>query len=952
MIVFPGGQGDVHHQSKPSTSFMNQSLNVSVIQGINQTYANIVAPDSDSSSLNATPDIKKARKRHTKNKRKLEVASLPADMIPKPPPKKIKSSAVPPTDTSTASISKEVVSGGKDSNTTYIMGEETQHDKQQTQTKGSSTEVASVKAGTKKTLHALTLSPNISSISALSAESDGTYDFTMEDDDTFSNIIETKQKLSKQVASRKLNLPSVIEALQKTKTTESKIAANVETSVAPSVQASTSATSPQASHEAVKERSKLNKTYQDTDYDFIPPPQSFRDDEIATAETMHEADGSNDGGKNDDVEPINQEGFDVPQEEDKGGVVHQDASTGQRESVDQATATTFITTPTRSAQRKSVGQASTITTPTRSSSRKSVGQVSVATSTSPIRSAQRRSVGRVSVGTSITPNMSAGGEIIATPARSSQGKSVGGEVIATPTKSSQRKSVGGEVIVPPTRSSQRKSVGGEVITTPTRSSQRNSMGGEVNATPTKSSQRKSVGGEVIATPTRSSQRKSAGEVIATPTKSSQRKSVGSEVIATPTGSSQRKSVGSEVIATIITTTPPTATPINLTPKVDVGRNTESMLMSPQTGDGMKDTSATGSTVRSKMSQASNAEQQGTSAITSMPSPAENKDVAAVSPQREQDTHDVQESGEAAQGGSSDHESDDIVLPLSNEDESPNKKKRIGNDLPEDVAEEPLPEDAIEEAPLTDREDEISYSPVSAKQSSQASNRNVSTSSIVDVQKGETSLSKSNAVPKPKEQSLPSTSTGRVRQMTMREYLVQLKTKPMPPPFAKPKPLLANVFGTTTRTKSPSKAPQRQKQKRSKKLTDLPTTFSRSITKELFTHFAKCRVTSAAVDEVVRSSEMFWQNLTRDMSAITSARKETQHIEARDIEKLMKRQGVITSKQSLNALVEELLPTEMWKLFMPFPNAAKNPFQPFTGPLFNPEKATGLEEDESEGELDG
>ncbi|KAK8401906.1 hypothetical protein O3P69_001185 [Scylla paramamosain] len=422
----------------------------------------------------------------------------------------------------------------------------------------------------------------------------------------------------------------------------------------------------------------------------------------------------------------------------------------------------------------------------------------------------------------------------------------------------------------------------EVITpTPmlTRSAQRKSVGEVI---PTRSSQKSVAEVTATTTPKRSAQRKIVGEVTATitPTRSSQKNVAEVTATITPTRSAQRKSVG-EVTAT----TTPTVS------RRSVGKNVTSVLVSPQ----IEDTSG-----------------------------------ASSHPEGEE-SHDAQEIGESAQGVSGGDEEDEL------KDESSNKKRRMSGSLSKGAAQDVLPEDAIEEAPLSDSEDEYYPNSEPVHLSFHGNDRSMTTASPVDALKVKTT-------PTPKVQPSVPFTTAKVRQMTMKEFLEQLKTKPVPPPVPKPKPLLASLLGASSSSKILAKPPQKRKRKRGTKTPELPATLPRSLTKELFTHFTKCRVTSAAVEEVVKCSEIFWSSLTKDIFSTVS--DTSNQIEASDVEKVMKRVKIITPEQTVNSLVEELLPMEMWDMFMPLPDAAKNPFPPLTGKLPNLYQPDDLEEDES------
>ncbi|XP_050738642.1 mucin-3A-like isoform X4 [Eriocheir sinensis] len=556
------------------------------------------------------------------------------------------------------------------------------------------------------------------------------------------------------------------------------------------------------------------------------------------------------------------------------------ASKSSQRSVGQVTDVTTTKTPTRSSPSRSVGQVTDVTTtktPTRSSPRKIVGQASA-------NKSSRRSVGQVTDVTTKTPTRSLPRKIVghASASKSSR-RSVGWVTDVTATKT-------------PTRSSLSGSVGhvtdATTTRTPIRSSPRGNMG---QASASKSSQR-SVGQvtdvTTTKTPTRSSLSGSVGQVTdatttRTLTRSSLSGSVGqvTDVTTTkaPTESSPSGSVGQ---VTDVTTT---KTPTRISPRQGLKRNLGSVLVSPQKGSVEDNTVMDVSLGRSRNAEARH---RDTTPIISEATPAEEGDE-------------------------------------SEEEENPKKRTRTSQSLPEDD----------EHSSFSDFENEYSLIPITARTPPRY-RRDIHEGYEVRDEEVETSPLTIEASPPPppppetpiKEQPSTSASTAKVRQMTMREFLEQLKKKPVQPPLTRPTPLLPSLLGTAP--SSSQLKPRGRPKGKTRRKKQLPASVSKRLTKEIFTQFAKCRVSKRALDEVVKITEIFWENLVDDVCAMQTTKKHpTKSIQPEDVEKLMKRQGLITSKESLEVLVEQLLPMEMWSFFKTFPEPAHNPFPSFTGPFY-------------------
>ncbi|XP_050738654.1 serine-rich adhesin for platelets-like isoform X15 [Eriocheir sinensis] len=1095
----------LHRRSEQS--FMDQTLNVSVIQGINQTYANIAAPDSSESSFNSSIDLEKGARFRKQKKGKLETAPLPAEMkMTRPALKKKKKVA------QSSSTSKEA--GPRQKFITHnTVAQDTQDVEAQDKSKGFSTEAGIAKktqsmppeaTSPQGAEHSLRTSANmdVSSISASSRRSDATYDFTADYDETLPNILDTKRKFRSKLSSRKLNLPSLIEALQAKQSSASPVTVSdiLDTLNAPEVQVSSPDKGSQEPLEASDEESNESHSPATSgDDEAILPPLSFRDDEANRSTILRDtffSDVDNtsrirlhleetDGDMNQnplpktpappededmivdlqksasaaqgngmsqvidaspiktpprpslgpitEVTPTKSSSSDMAQvndpatstgspaqsslKESKGQSID-DSSPRSLEDVGQVTDANTIRTPIRSSPRRSVGQASAnklsrsvgqvadaITTPIRSSPRRSVGQTSASklsrsmgqvtdVITTPIRSSPRRSVGQVT-------------DVITTPIRSSPRRSVGQasasrlsknlgqvtDVIATPIRSSPRRSVGqvsaskssrrsvGQVSASkssrrsvgqvtdvtttktPTRSSPRKIVGqasankssrrsvGQVTDvttkTPTRSlprkivghasaskSSRRSVGWVTDVTATKTPTRSSLSGSVghvtdattTRTPIRSSPRGNMGQASAskssqrsvgqvtdvtttkTPTRSSLSGSVGQVTDATTTRTLTRSSLSGSVgqVTDVTTTKAPTEsspsgsvgqvtdvtttkTPTRISPRQGLKRNLGSVLVSPQKGSVEDNTVMDVSLGRSRNAEARH---RDTTPIISEATPAEEGDE-------------------------------------SEEEENPKKRTRTSQSLPEDD----------EHSSFSDFENEYSLIPITARTPPRY-RRDIHEGYEVRDEEVETSPLTIEASPPPppppetpiKEQPSTSASTAKVRQMTMREFLEQLKKKPVQPPLTRPTPLLPSLLGTAP--SSSQLKPRGRPKGKTRRKKQLPASVSKRLTKEIFTQFAKCRVSKRALDEVVKITEIFWENLVDDVCAMQTTKKHpTKSIQPEDVEKLMKRQGLITSKESLEVLVEQLLPMEMWSFFKTFPEPAHNPFPSFTGPFY-------------------
>ncbi|XP_071957390.1 uncharacterized protein [Antedon mediterranea] len=89
----------------------------------------------------------------------------------------------------------------------------------------------------------------------------------------------------------------------------------------------------------------------------------------------------------------------------------------------------------------------------------------------------------------------------------------------------------------------------------------------------------------------------------------------------------------------------------------------------------------------------------------------------------------------------------------------------------------------------------------------------------------------------------------------------------------------------------------------------------SLTKSIFSHFSVAKVSKDALDAIEKGSEKFFKRVTADLGAYCK-HSHRQTIEMADVELLMKRQGLITNKQSIQSLIEQHLPMEYRKELIP------------------------------------
>ncbi|XP_053305533.1 centromere protein T isoform X2 [Spea bombifrons] len=89
----------------------------------------------------------------------------------------------------------------------------------------------------------------------------------------------------------------------------------------------------------------------------------------------------------------------------------------------------------------------------------------------------------------------------------------------------------------------------------------------------------------------------------------------------------------------------------------------------------------------------------------------------------------------------------------------------------------------------------------------------------------------------------------------------------------------------------------------------------SFIKQMFSHYAKLRVSKESYKEVAKCMEIYFGQLSNDLAAYTAhANRKT--ITRADIELLMRRHGLVTDTIPLNVLIEKHLPLEYRKLLIP------------------------------------
>lgn len=172
-------------------------------------------------------------------------------------------------------------------------------------------------------------------------------------------------------------------------------------------------------------------------------------------------------------------------------------------------------------------------------------------------------------------------------------------------------------------------------------------------------------------------------------------------------------------------------------------------------------------------------------------------------------------------------------------------------------------------------------------------------------------------------------SSKTKQLTMRDFLQKLASKPVQPPGladkGRPRPWLGDLFGDkgTSSTQKPPRQAALAKRTRQTGKKPLPSCLPMSVTREIFGHYAKCRVVPNGFSEVIKASEKYWKNLSLDLVNFVTARRGSSDVLAKDVKRVMSRQGFITSDMSLFALIEEYLPMEDWNVLIPTAFAKDN-----------------------------
>ncbi|XP_072013696.1 uncharacterized protein [Amphiura filiformis] len=128
--------------------------------------------------------------------------------------------------------------------------------------------------------------------------------------------------------------------------------------------------------------------------------------------------------------------------------------------------------------------------------------------------------------------------------------------------------------------------------------------------------------------------------------------------------------------------------------------------------------------------------------------------------------------------------------------------------------------------------------------------------------------------------------------------------PAPPRTGTPK-------STPQAKKKPVAKKPSQRQQQKPELNTLPA----SLTKSIFSHFSKAKVSKDAMQAVMQGSHTFFKRISDDlMTYATHAHRHT--IENADVELLMRRQRQITENESLHSLIEKYLPMEYRQELIP------------------------------------
>lgn len=163
-----------------------------------------------------------------------------------------------------------------------------------------------------------------------------------------------------------------------------------------------------------------------------------------------------------------------------------------------------------------------------------------------------------------------------------------------------------------------------------------------------------------------------------------------------------------------------------------------------------------------------------------------------------------------------------------------------------------------------------------------------------------------------------------KQMTMKEFLQKLAEKPMqaPVPTRQEGPHLASLL-KYNKPQTPRKVGLRRPKAEKNPKKELPKRLSKAATRDLFSHFAKCRLTPDGLDQLLRVSEEYWKNCCSDLANFVAARGGVKEVQAKDVKKLMNRQGLVSSEEDLQILVQKYLPAEEWNHLIPTAYAKGN-----------------------------
>ncbi|KAG7157730.1 nascent polypeptide-associated complex subunit alpha, muscle-specific form-like [Homarus americanus] len=507
----------------------------------------------------------------------------------------------------------------------------------------------------------------------------------------------------------------------------------------------------------------------------------------------------------------------------------------------------------------------------------------------------------------------------------------------------------------------RKRVGMQASLLPLRKSPRKSSGKEPLRALFKKSPRKSIGMKALLSP---SKKTSVREASFSPSKKSSRKSVGLEVSLSPSRKSPRKSSGKETSLSPLKKSPRRSLGVKALPSPSRRSSTTSVLSS-WSRDKMSSSSRTTentSNLRSIVLTREQVEVHPEEAIKAMQRASrtlelEGMSVAASEPTLDQQaeilTENVRDGNQVKSAESAPKEkaimqkdsdtghhqlnlapSDDRTLPAETE------AAVSLDDFEESVEDLKLSE--REEAMQGDSEsDHYTLNLLAVPERKHYHSPSVGTSLAeteaavyhVDIEEqtenGEPSGEEAGHVTQPQKKSVrrlsavgePSTSAAlaRTKQLTMREFIDKLAQKPVQPPpgvvaEAKARPQLRDLL----KTRPPAARAPRTVVKKTKKIKQkpLPVSLPKGLTKEIFTHYALCKLSTRGMDEVMKTCEKYWKNLFSDLDHIKTARKGSAEIKTKDMRKLLSRQGLITTDVSLYALVEEYLPVEEWNVIMP------------------------------------